>query len=687
MWQSLSITKKIWLSLSIIILGYFGSTVFGFILGQKTESRLRDVSGYMFTAAIQSRLALSEFNEHITEYADAVVTESTDSLERAKNKSAEVRKALQEIERLEGMNPGRVDEIHETLKRFETFSVAANTIYTAMTETPELEESVMERASRLSQETNMIRKELESFASLFSDDLKAEVSAIQKATKMNSYMNIIVFLIVVLLSIVYIRHLVSLGITGPVARIVETANAIASGNFQKEINIRSKDEIGELADAFRHMQQTIDQVFKETEMLIQAIQDGNLTRRSTAAEFRGGWQEIIIGINKIIEAFMSPFNIMASYIDRISDGEIPEKIILKYKGDFNKINNNLNLLIDSMNQTAVAAEAIASGNLNVDVRERSEHDRMMQALNRMIQKLNQIMDETNRMIRAVGKGRLDITGHAESFEGGWRDLVTGVNNLIAALSGAVSREAAVTMEMELAKQIQTALLPREMEHDDLEIEAMMIPADEVGGDFYDVLNGHGEHLWLGIGDVSGHGVTPGLIMMMAQTANTVIARNFEQSPREVVIGINDLLYQNVHERLGSDHFMTFTALKYTGQGRFNHAGAHLPMIVYRQGIGKCENIQTKGTFLNFVADISEITEDSVFELGIGDTLVMYTDGLTEAKNRDGRLLGLEGLTEIVTAHISKDTEDFRNAVMNDVLAWCGHDREDDFTLVAVRRAN
>ncbi len=174
-------------------------------------------------------------------------------------------------------------------------------------------------------------------------------------------------------------------------------------------------------------------------------------------------------------------------------------------------------------------------------------------------------------------------------------------------------------------------------------------------------------------------------MMMAQTANMFIARNFEQSPRDVVIGINDLLYQNVHERLGSDHFMTFTALKYLGQGEFEHAGAHLPMIVHRHGTGQCENIQTKGTFLNFVADVSEITENSAFELDMGDTLVMYTDGLTEAENRDGQLLGLGGLAEIVAVHADKNTADFRDAVMDDVLTWCDHNRADDFTLLVVRR--
>jgi len=137
--------------------------------------------------------------------------------------------------------------------------------------------------------------------------------------------------------------------------------------------------------------------------------------------------------------------------------------------------------------------------------------------------------------------------------------------------------------------------------------------------------------------------------------------------------------------LGKDHFMTFTTLKYQGNGTFEHAGAHLSMVVYRHHARACELIRTPGTFLNFIEDISQVTVNSSFTLEIGDILVLYSDGLTEAKNRDGDLLDIHRFQVIVTMHAAKDTVALRDAIMQDVLAWCENTRADDMSLVVVRR--
>jgi sigma-B regulation protein RsbU (phosphoserine phosphatase) len=242
-------------------------------------------------------------------------------------------------------------------------------------------------------------------------------------------------------------------------------------------------------------------------------------------------------------------------------------------------------------------------------------------------------------------------------------------------------------EMELAHRIQTALLPdlTQQMHAELEIAATMLPAEEVGGDFYDVALDPQGRLWLGIGDVSGHGVTPGLIMMMAQTVHTTMTRLDLFSPREVVTMANDVLYQNVHERLGEDHFMTFTTLKYCGHGTFQHAGNHLSFVVYRQQQKMCERIPTNGAWLNMIPDISEATENAEFTLNIGDILVLYTDGLTEAFNHQDEMLDIHRFVELVSTHAEKAPAAMRDAILQDVLTWCDNIRKDDMSLVVVRR--
>ncbi len=242
-------------------------------------------------------------------------------------------------------------------------------------------------------------------------------------------------------------------------------------------------------------------------------------------------------------------------------------------------------------------------------------------------------------------------------------------------------------EMELARKLQTCLLPTASDniHPDFEIAATMLPADEVGGDFYEITLDRLGHLWLSIGDVCGHGVTPGLIMMMAQTAHTTVTTNYQCSPRDIVSMINKVLYKNVHERLGENHFMTFTALKYLGEGRFQHAGAHLDLVVYRRQRQICERIETTGTWLNLGPDISYATENSEFTLDIGDVLVLYTDGLTEVWNSEKNMLEIHGFIDIVQTHAEKEIDALQDAIITDVMAWCNHTRNDDMSLVVVRR--
>ncbi|MDM8551076.1 PP2C family protein-serine/threonine phosphatase, partial [Desulfobacterales bacterium HSG2] len=149
--------------------------------------------------------------------------------------------------------------------------------------------------------------------------------------------------------------------------------------------------------------------------------------------------------------------------------------------------------------------------------------------------------------------------------------------------------------------------------------------------------------------------------------------------------INEILYKNVSERLRERHFMTFNALRHLGDGKFEHAGAHLRIIVHRRESDQCELIRTRGVYLNFRKDISKPTKNSYFELGEGDVMVLYTDGLTESENPDGEMLDIGGLIRIVEKHVRLEPEAMKESIMADVLEWCDNKREDDMTLVIVKR--
>ncbi|MGE0084178.1 MAG: methyl-accepting chemotaxis protein [Desulfococcaceae bacterium] len=240
----------------------------------------------------------------------------------------------------------------------------------------------------------------------------------------------------------FLLGLATLRITRPIRQIVETADAIARGDFSREINIFRNDEVGLLANSFRNMQESIGQVLKETDRLTEAVREGSLETRGDAQKHSGDWSKLIEGINRVIEAFVRPIVMTAKAVDQIARGDIPEKITEEYQGDFNHIRNNLNGLIDAMNETARIAEDIAAGNMLTQVKERSEDDRLMKAMNIMIIRLKTVLGEIEELIRTVQDGRLDARGNADAYEGVWHELITGINSLIDAFVSPINVTAA-----------------------------------------------------------------------------------------------------------------------------------------------------------------------------------------------------------------------------------------------------
>ncbi len=142
----------------------------------------------------------------------------------------------------------------------------------------------------------------------------------------------------------------------------------------------------------------------DMDTLAEAARDGRLATRADAARHGGDFRRIVDGVNQTLDAVIGPLNVSAQYVDRISKGDIPPRITDNYNGDFNTIKLNLNVLIDSMNDITAAAEAIARGNLTVQVRERSGQDKLMQAMTAMIAGITKVVVEIKTVASEVANG-------------------------------------------------------------------------------------------------------------------------------------------------------------------------------------------------------------------------------------------------------------------------------------------
>lgn len=245
----------------------------------------------------------------------------------------------------------------------------------------------------------------------------------------------------------------------------------------------------------------------------------------------------------------------------------------------------------------------------------------------------------------------------------------------------------MSAELEVTRQLQQMILPKEAELsqiEGLEIAGFMEPADEVGGDYYDVLN-HNGRIKIGIGDVTGHGLESGVLMIMAQTAIRTLLTNGETNAVKFLNSINRTIYDNA-KRMNSDKNMTLSLLEYEN-GILHLSGQHEEIIIVRSG-GKVELIDTLdlGFMIGLEADIAPFIAEVPVQLNAGDVVVLYTDGITEAENMAGIRYGLERLCQVVSDNWQRSVREINQLVVEDVRRHIGQQKVyDDITLLVFRQ--
>lgn len=242
-------------------------------------------------------------------------------------------------------------------------------------------------------------------------------------------------------------------------------------------------------------------------------------------------------------------------------------------------------------------------------------------------------------------------------------------------------------ELAVARRLQLMVLPDEQELADIEgldIAGFMEPADEVGGDYYDVLSGS-TGLKIGIGDVTGHGLESGVLMIMLQSAVRTLVLAEERDPERFLSIVNKAVYQNI-QRTDIDRSLTLTLLDYR-DGVLHLVGQHEEAILLRAD-GSLERIDTLplGLPVGLEYDISDFLGRLEVPLEPGDTLVLYTDGITEAEDPDGAQYGLDRLCAVAQAHHTADAASIKDAIIDDVQRFINFQKVfDDITVVVIKR--
>jgi two-component system sensor histidine kinase ChiS len=248
----------------------------------------------------------------------------------------------------------------------------------------------------------------------------------------------------------------------------------------------------------------------------------------------------------------------------------------------------------------------------------------------------------------------------------------------------------MSAELKVTRRLQQMILPSTQELNQvagLDIAGFMEPADEIGGDYYDVLQ-HDGRILFGIGDVTGHGLESGVLMLMAQTAVRTLLENSENNPVKFLNTLNKTIYKNVQQRMGVDKTLTLSLLEYSPTaGILRFSGQHEDIIVVRND-GNLELIDTfdLGFPIGLEEDIADFVSQAQIQLDAGEVVVLYTDGITEAENQEKKRYGIKRLCELVKSHWQRSAEEIRQTVIDDVLQYIGkHKVFDDITLLVLKR--
>jgi serine phosphatase RsbU (regulator of sigma subunit) len=255
----------------------------------------------------------------------------------------------------------------------------------------------------------------------------------------------------------------------------------------------------------------------------------------------------------------------------------------------------------------------------------------------------------------------------------------------AALQGALeqlqSANARTENELAVARSMQAAILPSPLpEHASYDGDASMIPARQMGGDFYDIFFLDDRHLAMVIGDVSGKGVPAAFFMAICWATVRQLART-EPDPCRCIAKVNNALCSQNPLEL----FVTmFFAVLDTGTGRMTYVdGGHNPSLLVNADAGIELLKGDKGVALGVIPDLDYRSTEVM--LGPGDILFLYTDGITEAMDPDLNEYGTARLASFLASHRMQSAGELLTDLLQDIRGFAGEEpQSDDITCVAIR---
>ena len=303
--------------------------------------------------------------------------------------------------------------------------------------------------------------------------------------------------------------------------------------------------------------------------------------------------------------------------------------------------------------------------------------------------IHELFMGTERVRHGDFTHRINIVSNDQLGElaGSFNQMIGSIEHLLQT----AAEKKRLEEELRIARQIQMSLLPRgPLDVPGLAVTALCVPAREVGGDYYDFFPMPDGRLGVLIADVAGKGTSAALYM--AELKGLVLSLSqIYQSPRQLLLEVNRIISDNLDSR-------TFITMTYAvidlvaGVMTYARAG-HTPLIHFRSGSGADAGVHVltpNGMVIGLripgaETKFAELLEEDRVDLGTGDVIVLYTDGITEAMNPGSDLFGEARLSRLVEEHGHLESGELRERILREIEAFVGTaDQHDDMTMILMK---
>ncbi len=468
---------------------------------------------------------------------------------------------------------------------------------------------------------------------------------------------LVVILLGILLSIPFTRQLLS-----PIRKLTRSASKVRHGNLEHRVPVTTTDEIGQLSGTFNDMVESL----------------------ATRIQFMHRMQEWTIKIGSQLD-MERLYDMLLEMFTRMSESDTCRIYLYDARKDCLQV------------KLETGAERLPAPEMD-NLSETAFHERWAVFLRSDGHITSESTDVSELAIPMLsGKHRVGVVRIGPARDGTPYDderltiLQTLAQQASIAIDNAslykqLDMQKRIEQEMRLAREVQISMLPRKSpEVAGYDICGGSSAAYEVGGDYFDYVKSN-RNWHVVIGDVSGKGMPAALIMTIVRSlVHTYF--EFESSPEKVLRLVN----RSISADLESDMFVTLSAIQLNPENhelRIARAGHEPVMLIHGNNSGSIENLSPKGAAIGLleVEDFERLIEESSCRLQENDTVLLYTDGITEAQNEKQEEYGYERLESLVRKESHLPVSELYGRIIKDVRDFANNTpQNDDITLVILRR--